>query len=105
MVDGLISVKNSPFLGGFGWLVLIGLGLVAIGTVLAFAVDVDQLSDGEVGPAFLRGFGTLAVAAGLAGAGLFARELALPIRTALVIAGAYFLLAGSSVSTLIRGLF
>lgn len=105
MVDGLISVKRSPFLGGFGWLVIIGLTVVALGTILAFAVDLDNVTNEEMGPALLRGFGTLAVAAGLAGAGLFARELALPIRTALVIAGAYFLLAGSSVSTLIRGLF
>lgn len=105
MMDGTISVKNSPFLGGFGWLVIIGLAVVAIGSVLAFAVDAGEVADEDMGPALLRGFGTLAVAAGLAGAGLFARELALTIRTALVIAGAYFLLAGSSVSTLIRGLF
>lgn len=105
LVDGSISVKTSPFLGGFGWLVIIGLGLVGLGTVLAFAMDLDEVPDEDVGPALLRGLGTLAVAGGLAGAGLFARELALTIRTALVIAGAYFLLAGSSVSTLIRGLF
>lgn len=103
VVDGL-SLKASPFLGAFGWFVLAGLALVGLGTLLAFANDVDEVADEDVLPAVLRGVGTLAVAGGLACAGLFARELALTLRTALVIAGAYFLLAGSSVSTLIRGL-
>lgn len=104
MVDGSISIKRTPFLGGFGWLAIIGLSLVSVGTVLAFMNDMDRVSDEDIAPALLRGIGTLLVAGGLVGAGLFARELALPLRTALLIAGAYFLLAGSSVSTLIRGL-
>lgn len=103
MVDG-VSLKKSPFLGGFGWFVIVGLLLVGLGTVVAFVSDVQDLPDGEMLPAILRGVGTLAVAGGLAGAGLFGRELALAIRTALVVAGSYFLLAASSVSTLIRGL-
>ena len=103
MVDN-VSVKPSPFLGTFGWFVIIGMLLVGLGTLVAFANDIDEVQDEDVIPAVLRGVGTLAVAGGLAMAGLFARELALTLRTALVIAGAYFLLAGSTVSTLIRGL-
>lgn len=104
MVDGVISVKRSPFLGGFGWLLIIGLGMVAVAALLTFVMDVDRLSNEEIVPAFLRGFGVLAVAAALAGAGLFAKELAITVRVALVIAGSYFLLSAAGMSNLLRAL-
>jgi hypothetical protein len=91
MVDGVMSVKASPFLGGFGWVLVIGLAMLAIAAGLGFANDVGRMSGDDVGFALLRGFGSLAVAAALCGAGLFSRELAISIRTALIIAGTYFL--------------
>ena len=91
MVDGTMSVKGAPFLGGFGWLLVIGLAMLAIAAGLGFANDVGNLRGEDIGFALLRGFGSLAVAAALCGAGLFSRELAISIRTALIIAGTYFL--------------
>jgi hypothetical protein len=92
MVDGAMSVKSAPFLGGFGWLLVIGLAMLAIAAGLGFANDVGNLQGDDIGFALLRGFGSLAVAAALCGAGLFSRELAISIRTALIIAGTYFLI-------------
>ena len=92
MVDGVMSVKSSPFLGGFGWLLVIGLAMLAIAAGLGFANDVADMRSEDVGFALLRGFGALAVAVALCGAGLFSRELAISIRTALIIAGTYFLI-------------
>lgn len=91
MVDGVMSVKGAPFLGGFGWVLVIGLSMLAIAAVLGFANDIGNMQGDDVGFALLRGFGSLAVAAALCGAGLFSRELAISIRTALIIAGTYFL--------------
>ncbi|HJQ93852.1 MAG TPA: hypothetical protein VJ874_06160 [Candidatus Thermoplasmatota archaeon] len=91
MVDGVMSVKGSPFLGGFGWLLVIGLAMLAIASGLGFANAIGGMRGDDVGFALLRGFGSLAVAAALCGAGLFSRELAISIRTALIIAGTYFL--------------
>jgi hypothetical protein len=104
MVDGVISVRRSPFLGGFGWILLIGLGMVAVATLLAFVMDVGELPSSDVVPALLRGFGILAVCTGLAGAGLFAKELAIPVRVALLIAGTYFLVSAAGLSSLLRAL-
>ena len=95
MVDGVISVKGSPFLGGFGWVLVIGLAMVAIAAVLGFVDDLGEMRGDQVGMALLRGLGSLAVAAAFCGAGLFSRELALGIRTGLIIAGAYFLLSAA----------
>jgi hypothetical protein len=95
VVDGVLSVKGAPFLGGFGWVLLIGLAVVAIGAMMTFATEVGDRETGELGLSVLRGFGTLAVAAGFCGAGLFGRELAIGIRTALIIAGTFFLLAAA----------
>ncbi len=92
MVDGVMSVKASPFLGGFGWVLVIGLAMLAFAAGLRFANDIGNLQGDDIGFALLRGFGSLAVAAALCGAGLFSRELAISIRTALIIAGTYFLL-------------
>jgi hypothetical protein len=95
VVDGVLSVKGAPFLGGFGWVLLIGLAVVSIGAVMTFANEVGGKGTDELGLSILRGFGTLAVAAGFCGAGLFARDLAISIRTALIIAGTFFLLAAA----------
>jgi hypothetical protein len=95
VVDGVMSVKGSPFLGGFGWVLLIGLVMVALAAVMNFVTDIGGMAGDEVGLALLRGFGTLAVAAAFCGAGLFSRELSLGIRSALIVAGSYFLVSAA----------
>lgn len=104
MVDG-VSVKGSPFLGGFGWLLLIGLVMVGLAALIGFMTDLDTVDGEDVLPTVLRGFGVLAVAGALTAAGLFAHELAIGIRTALLIAGSYFLLMAAGISNVLRVLF
>lgn len=105
MVDGVLSVKGAPFLGGFGWVLLIGLVMLALAAVLSFAGDVGRMESDEVGLALLRGCGVLAVAAAFCGAGLFGRELAISIRTALLIAGTYFLVSAVGLSRFLADFF
>lgn len=104
MVDG-VSMKKSPFLGMFGWILLLGLAMVGLGALITFSSGLGDMQGEDVLPALLRGLGTLAVAAALAGAGLFAKELAISIRTALLIAGSYFLLSAVGLSSFLAGLF
>jgi hypothetical protein len=100
-----VSVKGSPFLGAFGWLLLVGLVMVGLAALLGFMMDLDEVAGEDVLPTVLRGFGVLAVAGALTAAGLFAHELAIGIRTALLIAGSYFLLMAAGISNVLRVLF
>ncbi len=91
MPDDRASGSPSLF-GRFGPFVLVGVLMLALAPLVPFLGSAISPARILLVSGLLRTFGTLAAAVGLAGAGLLGKELPGLARTALVIAGVFFLL-------------
>lgn len=93
--------RSAPFLGLWGWLVAIGLGLVALASLISLLTNLPNLDGEDVAPTLFRVVGGLLAALALAAAGLFLRDVNPGIRVALVLGGCYFLLGSGSLASLL----
>ena len=85
--------RNAPLLGLWGWLVLVGMALVALGVLVSVLSHIGDLDGEDVAPVLFNTLGVILASMALGLAGLFVRGQSTGVRVALVIAGAYLMLA------------
>lgn len=93
--------EAKPMLGLWGWLVLVGLGLVALARIISLTTNLGDLDGEDVAPVLFSSLGSILASLALACAGLFQRSASLGIRVALLLGGCYFLLAGGDLASLL----
>lgn len=96
-----MAEETKPMLGSWGWLVLVGLGLVALARIIALTTNLGDLDGEDVAPVLFSTLGSTLAALALAGAGLFQRTASPGVRIALLLGGCYFLLAGGNLASLL----
>ena len=87
---------SKPELGLWGWLVLVGFGLIALGRLISLMTHFDDVDGGDRAPLLFAVLGGILLSGALVGAGLFLRAVSLPIRVALVLGGSFLLMQDSS---------
>lgn len=95
--------RPEPFLGLWGWLVAVGLALVAVARLISLFSNINDMSNEDVAPALFSTLGSLLAALALAAAGLFSKSSP-GLRVALLLGGCYFLLGSGGLASLF-GLF
>lgn len=93
------AMQRTPNLGLWGWLIVVGLALVALATLIRLLSNLGDLPNDEVAPAVFGTLGHLVAALALVAAGLWWAGGSAGIRTALLLAGCYFMLTTNSLLT------
>ncbi len=83
---------SHPSLGLWGWLVIVGFGLVALARIISLLAHFDDIDGADRAPALFSVLGAILLSGALVGAGLFMRAISLGIRVALVLGGSFLLL-------------
>lgn len=96
--------RPEPFLGLWGWLVAIGLALVAFAHLIRVLSGLGDLPNEDVAPVLFSAIGSILAGLSLAAAGLWGKSPSAGIRVALLLGGCYFMLSGGSIAAFF-GLF
>lgn len=87
----------DPASPGLFWTVAaVGVGLICLGSLIAFFTYMGDLDGEDVAPALFGVFGTIALALGLALAAVLQRGLSMGVRVALLLGAGYFAVSGNS---------
>ena len=96
--SGCMEARNAahPEFGLWGWIILAGFGLLALGRLISLLAHFDDVDGADRAPLLFSVVGAILLSGAMLGAGLFLRSASLAIRAALVIAGSFLLVSDTS---------